>query len=192
MLFQFTCKYCHMAFEARLTSQGNPPRFCCMTCRNRSRTKPLAERFWPSVDTSGGPEACWPWKGCRKPAGYGLVRDSGRTIVAHHAAFFLTHGRWPDSLVCHRCDNPPCCNPAHLFEGTQAQNMEDMKAKGRGRGHTAYGEENPAAKFREDDIRKMRQLAAAGHTYAAIGRQFGVDSYTVSRIVRRLRWAHVS
>lgn len=94
-------------------------------------------RFWPKVDVRT-PDECWEWKACRNTHGYGRV--SGKKIGgkkhrlgAHRVAWMLANGA--DSTwglhVLHKCDNPPCCNPDHLFLGTQADNMADMTAKGR-------------------------------------------------------------
>ena len=91
--------------------------------------------FWARVDRSAGDEACWPYTGSRRGNGYGRLRLFGKYELAHRVAYRLTAGDIPDALhVCHRCDNPPCCNPAHLFVGTHQDNMNDKVAKGRGRG----------------------------------------------------------
>lgn len=96
--------------------------------------KPLADRFWPKVDRRG-PDECWPWKAARRAAGYGKIGrgKSGRGwMLAHRASWELAHGPISsETLVLHRCDNPPCVNPAHLFLGTHADNVHDMVAKGR-------------------------------------------------------------
>jgi hypothetical protein len=96
-----------------------------------------AARFWSKVDKSGGPGTCWPWTGSVSSSGYGSLTHAGRGIKAHRRAWELTNGAIPPgdgphgTCVCHRCDNPLCCNPAHLFLGTTADNTHDMIAKGR-------------------------------------------------------------
>ena len=96
---------------------------------------PIAERFWPKVDNRG-PGECWLWIGATDRWGYGRLRIDGRFIGAHRISWQLAHGsNAPDSLfVCHSCDNPLCCNPAHLWLGTAAENNRDAAAKGRVRG----------------------------------------------------------
>jgi hypothetical protein len=88
------------------------------------------ERFWDSVERRG-PDECWPWQ--RKThLKYGYFAANGRHYIASRVAWAIANGSSPDGLVCHRCDNPTCCNPAHLFLGTVADNIRDMAAKGRG------------------------------------------------------------
>lgn len=92
------------------------------------------ERFWSNVDKSGG---CWVWTAARGGFGYGLIRlgsersGTRRMQVTHRFSYELAFGAIPPGLVvCHRCDNPPCVNPAHMFLGTQADNMQDRVSKG--------------------------------------------------------------
>ena len=93
---------------------------------------PLDERFWPKVDRRGGPDACWPWLGSTGQ-GYGQIFLNGRGVPAHRVAWELHHGiPFPASMdACHRCDNPPCCNPLHVWPGTPSDNALDASSKGR-------------------------------------------------------------
>jgi len=92
--------------------------------------RPLEERFWEKVDVRG-PDECWPWTRKHNPKGYGQFRKD-KMVQAHRMAWELTNGPIPDGLdVLHTCDNPPCCNPHHLFLGTNDDNMRDMNSKGR-------------------------------------------------------------
>src|SRR5574337_190121 len=89
------------------------------------------EEFWASVDSSGGPDACWPWlRGCSR-RGYGVVSFNGKIQKASRVACELAHGPLGELHALHTCDNPPCCNPRHLYGGTNAKNMEDKVARGR-------------------------------------------------------------
>lgn len=118
------------------------------------KPKPLAVRLWSHVDTSGGPDACWPWTGGQvHEHGYGTLRVGGYSkanpvkhkLYAHRLAWELTNGPIPAGLnVCHRCDNPPCCNPAHLFVGTQRENLQDASHKHRLPGPGTSGDHHHA------------------------------------------------
>lgn len=96
------------------------------------KPKPLADRFWAKVQKAG-PDDCWPWLASRMPKGYGKLGIASTTPkLAHRVSWELHYGPIPEGLfVCHRCDNPPCVNPAHLFLGTCTDNLRDMVAKGR-------------------------------------------------------------
>ncbi len=101
----------------------------------RSNTKAIRMyedfRFWSKVDKRG-PDECWLWTASYNPeTGYGAFWFEGKTITAPRMSFFLKHKKWPKPSCCHHCDNRACCNPAHLFEGTQGDNIRDMFAKGR-------------------------------------------------------------
>jgi hypothetical protein len=98
------------------------------------RRIPLEDRFWPKVNKRG-PDECWEWNGCTKPFGYGFIsrRPSGNSELAHRVSWELANGPIPDGLyVLHRCDNPPCVNPNHLFLGDYGDNARDRAAKKRG------------------------------------------------------------
>lgn len=95
-------------------------------------TEEARAKFLALVDARG-PDECWPWAGTINTNGYGhfSAGSRGQTHIASRVAWFLANGRQPQESVCHSCDNPPCCNPAHLWVGTHDQNMKDMQRKAR-------------------------------------------------------------
>lgn len=164
-----------------------------MTKRKAHEDLALASaRFWARVDRSGGDSACWPWTRYKDPNGYGFLSFMARREGAHRVAYTIGVGEIPSGLlVCHRCDNPPCCNPAHLFVGTIADNGRDALSKGRCRWGVLRGSDNRHAKLSDSDVRSIRALCAQGHTQISVGRRFGVRQSCVSEIVRGKRWTHV-
>jgi len=124
-------------------------------------TTSLERRFWSKVDRSGGPDACWPWTAARfGPESYGAFWKAGKGTNegAHRRAWEAANGPIPDDLcVLHRCDNRPCCNPAHLFLGTYLDNVRDMIAKGRdSRGDDHWARKHPERVARGDRVGARR------------------------------------
>lgn len=149
--------------------------------------KARERRFWKSVDTSGGYDACWPWLGSLLPGGYGSVSFLGRRTTAQRIAYELDTGDpIPDELsALHSCDNPPCCNPRHVFPGTQKQNINDMLAKGRGGDCRNFGENHGRAKLTDEQVSEIRQLyESRGHTQAELALLFKIGGSQISRIIQ--------
>jgi len=150
-------------------------------------TQEFIQRFWLHV-TVGQPDECWPWKLSRSLFGHGQVAVNGRPRRAHRVAYELAHGSIDPSLhVLHSCDNPSCCNPAHLRQGTDADNMADAIL--RGRLNPCRGEKSARAKLTTDQVRALR---VASGTNVSLGRLFGVAPHTISRVRSGVRWRHLS
>jgi transposase len=145
--------------------------------------------FLTFVDVSGS-DGCWIWKGAKTPRGYGQARYFGKTWKAHRLSYLFHVGDIPEGMsVCHRCDNPTCVNPSHLFLGTHDDNMQDMRAKGRNVAQP--GTKNGRAKLTRNDVIAIREMAATGTRTGTIARQFGVSGQTVFGIVTGREWKHV-
>ena len=186
------CPICGKQFENRRwysKGWGAVRQTCSRACGAKLR-RANAEMFWSKVDQSGGPDACWPWMRFKTSLGYGRAGWDGKVHAAHRVAFLLANGRWSDGDTLHRCDNRICCNPAHLFEGTHADNMADMKAKGR-RKNINTGEKNGRAKLTNEDAREIKRLLAAGMSQWEIANQFGVGQTQISKIELGKAWRDV-
>jgi len=140
--------------------------------------------FWSKVDKSG---KCWNWTGRLNRGGYGMFGDS----LAHRRAWFIEHGEYPTQCACHRCDNRRCVRPSHLFNGTRAENLKDMRAKGRGSKPPLHrGEGHPKSPLKESDVRDIRREGKPGN-YSALGRRYGISPQAIRQIVLRNFWKHV-
>jgi hypothetical protein len=135
---------------------------------------------------------CLVWQGATSGMGYGHLRYEGRDVSAHRLAAELTYGPIPPGMhVCHRCDNPPCINPDHLFIGTPADNMADRNAKGRHRSNPRRGETCTQAVLTDALVVEARSLYEAGETINALSARFGIDFRTLGLAIRGKTWAHL-
>jgi len=166
------------------------------------------ERHLSCVDKSGGEDSCWLWMGHITPKGYGefVGRRGGEKwkFRAHRVAYFLEYGVDPGSLwVLHKCDNPPCCNPKHLWLGNNTENNRDSSAKGRKKWKEDHlwrqhpeavlrGERNGHSKLTETNVVEIRKLYAEGLHKDEIAAKFGVTPTAIWYIVTRKTWKHVS
>ena len=143
------------------------------------------ERFWSGVDRRG-PDECWPWLRSTNRHGYGKVWIDGKVVLAHRQAV-IYDGRAPGTASRHSCDNPPCCNPAHVIGGDQLANVADCVAKGR----TPAGERNANANLTERDVLAIRARVASGELQRAVAREYGLAQGRISEIVNYKSWRNI-
>jgi hypothetical protein len=144
---------------------------------------------WRDVARVDDASSCWLWMGWRNKNGYGQVKGGlYRNKTAHRVVWTHVNGPIPDGLwVLHRCDNPPCVRPDHLFLGTPSDNAADMVAKGR----QARGAMKSTTILTADQVREIRLLRAAGLRQKDIAERFGVCRATIGHILTGRQWTHV-
>ena len=142
------------------------------------------ERFWAKVDRRGKDD-CWEWIASTVRGGYGQFRINGTYYLAHRVAYVISQSEDPGEMhVCHRCDNPACCNPQHFFLGTNLDNHHDKAQKGR----SVQGEAQHDAKLTSTDVLKIR---ASEETQSSLAKRYGVSQPRISQVQIRKAWRHI-
>ncbi len=139
----------------------------------------MEERFWDSVSKD-----CWIWRGALKPNGYGNFNARGRFFGAHRVSWELAHGPIPNGMqVLHRCDVPLCVNPAHLFLGTIADNMQDKARKRR----------NPQMMLTDEQVRSIRERYKTPYRglLKEMVEQYGIGSSSILKVLKGVTYRHV-
>lgn len=142
-----------------------------VVARLGTKISTVEQRFWPKVARGGAEDGCWEWAATRNGKGYGQIDKVG----AHRVSYWLATGVDPIEMsVCHRCDNPPCVRPSHLFLGTHADNMADAKRKKR----------LPSRpKLSDQQVAEIRELYAHGMTGPKIAVLFGISHQQAGRLI---------
>lgn len=181
------CEYCGVGFVPIKTIR----RFCSHSCPVRHRHPGgLKERLFRRVNKT---ETCWLWTGYTSRGGYGMIRVGEKMRTTHRVSWEIHHGPIPigeghhGTCVLHRCDNPPCVNPAHLFLGTAADNNRDREQKHRG--NQPKGKANGWAKLTEAQVLDIRN---GGGTQKEAGQRHGISQAHVSKIRLGQMWGHLT
>lgn len=170
-------------------------KYCSIECQHMGLEIPLEERFWANVEKGAD---CWTWIGFKSTRGYGQITTNKVPEGAHRVSWKIHHGPIPDGLfVLHKCDNPPCVNPSHLFVGTPRENMLDKVRKGRQNREGCVnknprrGSSNPSAKLLEGDVSRIRAMIKDRVPQREIAESFGVSRDTIYKISKGVLWSHV-
>lgn len=146
-----------------------------------------APRFWLKVARTDG---CWVWSGAKNGAGYGMIglKRPERSVLAHRLAWVLENGEIPAGMfVCHRCDNAACVRAAHLFLGTNADNMRDRDIKNR----VAHGERHWRAKLSESDVKMIRMARQNGAKLRDLALRYGVSQSRICGLAHGVGWSRL-
>ena len=140
-------------------------------------------RFWEKVERKG-PSGCWPWHGCRRPSGHGVAVVGGKSIPAGAAALIFSGKPRHDGMwALHRCDNPECVNPRHLYWGTPQDNSDDAWARGL---HPVRN-----SKVTADQVVEIRDMYAAGADASDLAMKFGIAKCSIYLITSGAKWKNV-
>lgn len=147
----------------------------------------LVFKFWDGFERPKN--KCWNWFKGKDSLGYGHVWDVSGSRLTHRVSWLLFFGPIPDGLcVLHKCDNPSCVNPDHLFLGTKGDNNRDAKQKGRQRGYFVAGDKHPNAVLSKGIVIKMRKLKDFGWSFLKIANYFNKKYDTTYRAITKKRW----
>lgn len=145
------------------------------------------KKFWLKVNKT---KTCWLWTGSHNGQQYGQLsrrRYLNRPILAHRYSWFLRFGEWPPQFLCHKCDNPRCVKPSHLFLGTAQDNMDDLLSKGGGN----HGSRHGLSKLQEKEVIAIRSAYALGTSINTLAKKHVVCRSNIEHIIHRRRWRHV-
>jgi hypothetical protein len=136
-------------------------------------------------------KGCWGWNGAKAHFGYGFMKSGGKMDRAHRVSWRIYKGKIPKGkLVLHKCDNPICSNPDHLYLGTQKDNIRDIYL--RKRNHNQHGIKNHQSKLTEEKVIEIRKKYKGKHgELTMLGKEYGVNYNTIRMIIKKQRWKHI-
>lgn len=173
------CEQCGQPFTVRPCETRRGGKVCSVACRSESNRQPIEQRFWSKVNKT---ETCWLWTGASHQAGYGVFRVNRQNVSAHRFVLEIQGKVIPQGYeACHRCDNPPCVRPDHLFIGTRADNMQDCIKKRR-----------HSAKLTPEKVIDIRKRRIEGASITSLASEYHVHIATIRHVINRQFWKHVA
>jgi hypothetical protein len=159
---------------------------------HRSKRANLAYALWSHVAITADDNKCWEWLGTLDGSGYGQFSFNGKMQRSHRVAWMYPNYVIPDGMViCHSCDNPACCNPKHLWLGTNQENMDDMVAKNRS--PNSRGERNPNVKLTSEMVAEIRnRFATEKIRKINLAREYGIGNSQIHRILSNEHWKEIT
>lgn len=154
------------------------------------------QKFWSNIFV-GCSDECWEWKSFSGTSYYPSTHFNGKNWKVHRLAYMLTYGEFDyfnndenQIYICHHCDNPPCCNPNHLFLGTHQDNVDDRERKERNKLPRSRGEDHGQSKLTEEEVIKIRELYSSGnHSYYSLADIYDVSFGNIRNIIKRKTWS---
>ena len=181
-----TCRVCWTTYTWPPSRRiGERQHYCSRECFDADAARRSTTWLWDRLDKRGGPDACWLWTMGVDHDGYGVYGKPQQR--AHREAYRLTYGE-PSGHVLHHCDVRRCCNPRHLYAGTNGQNTQDRVDRDR----SAKGARNTNTKLTEAQVAAIRsRYASGGVSQQALADEYGVSQHVVHLVIRRKTWRHV-
>ena len=195
------CQNCNIEFKKHKSSiNRSNNHYCSQTCFTQGRNKQFFikkfvkitpfERFFSKISFENHSNKCWIWTGSKDKAGYGLLRMGKKFIKSHRYAYQLYNGNFDNKLfVCHKCDNPSCNNPEHLFLGTAKENNLDRVNKNRNANQK--GSNQTSAILNEKLVLEIRDKLKNGYLAKYLAIDYGVHKTTIADIKHRRTWSHI-